>query len=188
MKRSTLAVAAASMAAAVGLGVGVGTGAFSFEAAPTTATSAQLVSAQTDESAVPAQLRVPAGTKLTASLQGVGVQIYQCTDNAWTLLEPAATLTDNDRAVALHFKGPIWVSTVDGSEVGAAAVATVNQPNAIPELLLKANQNQGTGTFGKVTYVQRLQTRGGVAPAGSCTNGAQTSVRYSAQYRFYSAS
>lgn len=91
------------------------------------------------------------------------------------------------KPVGLHFKGPVWVSTVDGSEVGAAPVATVNREGAIPQLLLKANQNQGQGMFSKVTYVQRLRTTGGVAPAGSCPEGSQHAIRYSALYRFWAA-
>src|SRR5437879_2031488 len=71
---------------------------------------------------VPNALKVPDGNKLVASLDGAGVQIYQCVNSAWTLLEPAATLTDHGKTVALHFKGPIWVSTTDGSEVAATAV------------------------------------------------------------------
>ena len=41
--------------------------------------------------------------------------------------------------------------------------------------------------FSKVTYVQRLRTTGGVAPAGSCTEGSQQAIQYSAVYRFWSA-
>jgi hypothetical protein len=136
---------------------------------------------------LPPTLVVPAGNTLTSSLDGSGVQVYQCFTAKWTLLEPAATLTANGKPVGLHFKGPVWVSTVDGSEVGAAPVATVNRDGAIPQLLLKANQNQGQGMFSKVTYVQRLQTTGGVAPAGSCTEGSQQAIGYSAVYRFWSA-
>ena len=135
----------------------------------------------------PPPLAVPAGNRLTSSLDGSGVQVYQCAKAGWTLLQPAATLTTDGRPVGLHFKGPVWVSTVDGSEVGAAPVATVNRDGAIPELLLKANQNQGQGMFSKVTYVQRLRTTGGVAPAGSCTEGSQQAIQYSAVYRFWSA-
>jgi len=136
---------------------------------------------------LPPPLEVPAGNRLTSSLDGSGVQVYQCAKGEWTLLQPAATLTEGGKPVGLHFKGPVWVSTVDGSEVGAVPVATVNRNGAIPELLLKANQNQGRGMFGSVTYVQRLRTTGGVAPAGSCTDGSQQATRYSALYRFWSA-
>jgi hypothetical protein len=136
---------------------------------------------------LPPPLAVPAGNRLTSSLDGFGVQVYQCAKAEWTLLQPAATLTADGTPVGLHFKGPVWVSTIDGSEVGAAPVATVNRDGAIPELLLKADQNQGKGMFSKVTYVQRLRTKGGVAPAGSCTEGSQQAIRYSAVYRFWSA-
>ncbi|MBB5163190.1 DUF3455 domain-containing protein [Mycobacterium sp. AZCC_0083] len=136
---------------------------------------------------LPPPLVVPAGNRLTSSLDGSGVQVYQCVKGQWTLLQPAAILTEGGKPVGLHFKGPVWVSTVDGSEVGAAPVATVTQSGAIPELLLKANQNQGEGMFSKVTYVQRLRTSGGVAPAGSCPEGSQQAIRYSAVYRFWSA-
>lgn len=143
---------------------------------------------QIQESNLPAPLQVPAGNKLASSLDGSGVQVYQCAKGAWSLLEPAATLSDHGKPVGLHFKGPIWVSTVDGSEVGAAPVATVNQDGAVPELLLKANQTQGDGTFGRVTYVQRLRTHGGVSPSGTCPDGVQQALPYTAVYRFWTAS
>jgi Protein of unknown function (DUF3455) len=108
-----------------------------------------------DNVGLPPPLEVPAGNRLTSSLDGSGVQVYQCAKGEWTLLQPAATLTEGGKPVGLHFKGPVWVSTVDGSEVGGVPVATVNRNGAIPELLLKANQNQGQGMFSKVTYVHR---------------------------------
>ncbi|MEV6606692.1 DUF3455 domain-containing protein [Kutzneria sp. NPDC051319] len=139
------------------------------------------------EVSAPDAVKVPAGNSLLASYQGDGVQIYQCAKAAWTLLEPAATISDHGKPVALHFKGPIWVSTVDGSEVGATAVpgASVKHADAVPELLLKASENHGKGQFADVTYVQRLATKGGLAPAGKCTDGAQASVPYSATYTFW---
>lgn len=142
-----------------------------------------------EEVSAPDLVKVPAGNKMIAHFEGQGVQIYQCTDSAWTLLEPAATLSDHGKPVALHFKGPIWVSTVDGSEVDAAAVpgASVKHDSAVPELLLKASENRGKGQFSAVTYVQRLATRGGLAPTGSCTAGDQVSVPYSATYTFWTA-
>jgi Protein of unknown function (DUF3455) len=141
-------------------------------------------------------LQVPAGNKLAGTFNGSGVQIYQCVKKAWTLLEPAATLseraTDNgqqktEQATILHFKGPIWVSTVDGSEVGASQVpgAQVTHEDAIPEIVLKANENNGHGVLDNVSFVQRLNTKGGLAPTGSCDDGAQQSVPYQAVYQFW---
>jgi hypothetical protein len=63
----------------------------------------------------------------------------------------------------------------------------VNHDDAIPELLLKANENRGGGEFGSVTYVQRLATKGGLAPKGRCTDGNWQSAQYSASYLFYTA-
>jgi hypothetical protein len=138
---------------------------------------------------VPEAVKVPAGNKHVATYRGEGVQIYGCTNGAWTLIQPAATLSHHGRAIALHSKGPVWTSTVDGSTVGAAAVpgASSPRPDAVPELLLKSNLNSGDGIFGEITYVQRLDTRGGLAPAGACTAGAQTASRYSADYAFWAA-
>ena len=134
---------------------------------------------------VPEAIKVPAGNRPIATYSAEGVQIYGCTAGAWTLIQPAAVLSRHGKPVAIHSKGPIWTSTVDGSAVGAGAVANSPRPDAIPELLLKANLNTGDGVFSEVTYVQRLNTRGGVAPAGTCTTGAQTAVRYSADYAFW---
>lgn len=137
---------------------------------------------------VAAPLKVPDGQQLVGSYAASGVQIYECADGAWKLLEPAATLASKDgKTMALHSRGPVWVSTADGSAVNAAPVdgAKNARPNAVPELLLKATTARGDGLFAKVSYVQRLQTAGGVAPASACTAGATTAVPYSAIYNFF---
>jgi hypothetical protein len=149
--------------------------------------SAATASATPAASPVPDAVKVPAGNRPLVTYAAEGVQIYGCTAGAWTLVQPAAVLSRHGHPVALHSKGPVWTSTVDGSTVGAAAAASSPRTGAIPELLLKANLNTGDGVFGKVTYVQRLNTRGGVAPAGTCTAGTQTAVRYWADYAFWVA-
>ncbi|MET7349742.1 DUF3455 domain-containing protein [Streptomyces mirabilis] len=137
----------------------------------------------------PAALKVPDGNRLTGVFSAAGVQTYTCADGAWKLLEPAATLwARNDRShrpVALHSRGPVWVSTVDGSAVNAAAIANSPKTGTIPELLLQSTATRGTGVFAGVSYVQRLDTHGGVAPTTACTGTDQISVRYSATYAFY---
>ncbi|KAF5992773.1 DUF3455 domain-containing protein [Streptomyces sp. WAC00263] len=137
----------------------------------------------------PAALKVPDGNRLTGVFSAAGVQTYTCADGAWKLLEPAATLwAKNDRShrpVALHSRGPVWVSTVDGSAVNAAAIANSPKTGTIPELLLQSTATRGTGVFAGVSYVQRLDTHGGVAPTTTCSGTDQISVRYSATYAFY---
>jgi hypothetical protein len=134
---------------------------------------------------IPPPLAVPAGQQLVAKMEVErGSQVYTCTSGAYTLLEPAAVLGSGNQLV-LHTRGPEWVSANDGSAVVGAVVASVPRPNAVPELLLRSTSNRGTGLFGQVDYIQRLETVGGVAPTGACTDGSQVAVPYHAQYRFY---
>ncbi|MDX8144209.1 DUF3455 domain-containing protein [Lentzea sp. BCCO 10_0061] len=155
---------------------------------PTTGTATPTPVAQAEDTPVAAAVQVPAGQKLVGEYRATGVQTYSCTGNAWKGLEPAATLVDkNDKPIIIHSRGPVWISAVDGSAVEAAPVdgAKNDVKGAVPELLLKTKTVRGEGLFGKVSYVQRLATEGGVAPTGGCKAGAQTSVPYKALYTFY---
>lgn len=142
---------------------------------------------------VPPTLVPPAGNKLTAVFKAGGVQIYGCTSGAWALIEPAASLTGITtvapvkRVTALHFRGPSWESDQDGSLIeGTSPVsAPSDTPKSIPQLLVTAKTTRGAGVFGGVTFVQRLATVGGIAPAGACTDGATTASTYKAVYRFF---
>jgi hypothetical protein len=140
--------------------------------------------------AVPPAIEVPPGQTLTGDFLGVGVQVYRCTAGAWTFVEPAANLSSwttrpGNLATAVHFRGPSWESTDDGSLVEARVIASSPVPGSIPQLLLQATNNRGDGVFGHVSYLQRLATQGGLAPAGECKDGQTTGVRYRAQYRFF---
>jgi hypothetical protein len=146
------------------------------------AATATLASART-----PSPVQVPDGNAVVAVFHAEGVQTYRCgADHALTQLEPAAVLSDRrGRPWALHTRGPTWVSIDDGSAVSGTPVASAPVPGAVPELLLRATAHRGQGIFGRVSYVQRLRTHGGVAPSGPCTPGSQVSVPYSAVYAFY---
>lgn len=147
--------------------------------------------ATSSSSGIPEAIAVPAGNVLIADLAAQGVQVYQCTAGAWTFVEPAASLSGRTTTrprttqTAVHFRGPSWESTTDGSLVTASSVANSPVPGSIPQLLLKAATNRGDGIFGNVSYIQRLKTTGGAAPAGACTDGQTTGVPYTAKYRFY---
>ncbi|MEV6300312.1 DUF3455 domain-containing protein [Actinoplanes sp. NPDC051861] len=145
---------------------------------------------------VPAELAPPAGNVVDSVFKARGVQIYGCQNAVWTLIEPAATLTGVrlspvKKVTALHFRGPSWQSDQDGSLLegdGASAVrAPSSTPNSIPQLRITAKLTRGDGVFGKVTYIQRLDTKGGIAPAGACSGTATTAVPYTAVYRFFVA-
>jgi len=141
-------------------------------------------------------LNVEAGHQLAFAYDAVGVQIYACKADpagsvAWALEAPDATLYGcGGRVAGTHYAGPTWQAQ-DGSKVTATRVAG-NQPDptAIPELLLKAATHAGSGRMAKVSFIQRLETAGGLAPASGCDAdhlGATASVDYTATYYFYEA-
>jgi FtsP/CotA-like multicopper oxidase with cupredoxin domain len=139
-----------------------------------------------------AALELTAGNELEFALDGVGVQIYTCTATAtgaaWVFTAPEATLYGPDGHLAgTHYAGPTWKAK-DGSTVVAARVAGATvDPTAIPWLRLQAVSHTGDGRMSEVTYVQRVVTAGGLAPAGGCSAaavGAVARVPYTATYCF----
>jgi hypothetical protein len=148
---------------------------------------------------LPSAIAAPSGATVKVHDRGLGAQVYTCTASngadagvgsfAWVLKAPDAILYDASYAqVGSHGAGPRWIS-VDGSEVAATKVGQASAPraDAIPWLLLAASSTGGTGTFGDIAFVLRLNTAGGVAPGDGCgptTVGAETRVSYSADYYF----
>lgn len=198
MKKRTIGSAAVSVIALAVVAVTAGNSFAAQAPAPAAPPAADAAAAQADgflggRLDVPPAIAVPEGNKLTSVFKASGVQIYGCAANKWTLVEPAATLTGINlkpvrRVNALHYKGPSWQSDSDGSFVDGMSPVPADSatPNSIPQLLVTAKSTRGEGTFGGVTFIQRLATVGGVAPAGAtCTEGATTAVRYSAVYRFF---
>jgi Protein of unknown function (DUF3455) len=136
---------------------------------------------------LPEALRVPEGHRLVLRALGKGVQVYDCVDGAWSFREPAAAILRGDRTIALHYAGPTWQSIKDGSKVVGTVMARVDAEHPerdIPLLLLRA-RSTGPGLFSGVKFIQRLETEGGVAPAGSCRSGASIGVPYTATYTFW---
>ncbi len=143
---------------------------------------------------VPPALAVPAGARLVARFHATGAQVYACTSAggqvSWVLARPDATLADASGAVAgTHGAGPAWKSK-DGSSVVGKKLAQAAAPDAgaVPWLLLGATSTTGTGQFTGVTFVQRVATKGGIAPATGCDVthvGAEVRASYSADYYFY---
>lgn len=140
---------------------------------------------------------VPDGQTVLLKALGKGVQIYDCMATvadpsklAWSFKAPEADLTnENGEKIAKHYTGPTWEAN-DGSKVVGEVLkkADAPRPGAVPWLLLKAKKNEGTGTFARVSYIQRVDTEGGVAPAAGCDQAhVNTKVRvdYRANYYFY---
>jgi len=146
---------------------------------------------------VPPALAVPSAFEVQVSLTATGVQIYRCQPSpqaasqfTWTLVAPEATLFDRSGKVAgHHYAGPTWEAN-DGSKVVGTVAARFPSPDgtSIPWLLLSAKVTTPGETFEHVGYVQRLDTKGGAAPAAGCSAdaaNAEVRVPYSALYYFY---
>jgi hypothetical protein len=146
---------------------------------------------------VPDGIAVPAGFDLLFWSHAAGVQTYACQDGMWVFHAPRALLFDpqDGRPVAQHYggidrnltPGPWWEAFSDSSRMraGNAVPAPSPNPDSIPLLRLQVLQREGTGMFSRVSYIQRLNTMGGVGPAGACDTSARVSVPYTADYYFY---
>lgn len=93
------------------------------------------------------------------------------------------------KVVGSYHGGPTWQSN-DGSKVTGKqlAVSPAPTPGNIPLQLVQAVPSSGEGEMAGVTYIQRLNTVGGVAPADVCDEsavGSQSRVKYQADYVFY---
>lgn len=160
---------------------------------------AQTAVAGPEEPVVPAKLAVEDGNKLYLVGHAVGVQIYACNAGAsglsWGLVAPRANLYgDNGQLITTHFGGPTWQAR-DGSAVVGRRLQDVSvDPTAIPWLLIGAaatspgeDGDRLTGT----TFIQRIATVGGLAPAAAECNvstvGTQREVPYTADYTFWKA-
>jgi hypothetical protein len=139
---------------------------------------------------VPDKLQPGGNQSLFMIVPAMGDQIYECRDGKWAFIAPEANLFDAaGKKIGRHYAGPHWES-LDGSKIVGAVKERADAPaaGAIPWLLLSAKSVGPEGAFSKVTSVQRLATKGGVAPAGDCSQpGAKARVAYTAEYHFFSA-
>jgi hypothetical protein len=149
-----------------------------------------LITQSASANTVPDAIAVPEGNELYMTAHAVGVQIYSCNGQAWSLSGPRADLYDRGKKIGTHFAGPTW-QTKDGSKVVGARLSGVNvDPTAIDWLLLSATSTT-PGRLGKTTYIQRVNTTGGLAPAAAdCNAGSAGTVKevpYTADYHFWKA-
>ncbi len=154
---------------------------------------------------VPSIIQVPVGNQLFRAAHAVGTQDYICLSTGWAspAYGPQATLFNEDNEQVLtHFlspnplgsNSPTWQDSRDTSTVWANPVKDASytpDPTAIPWLLLKVVKTAVGLTGGDkmigTTYIQRLNTTGGLKPTGTCSEGDKALVPYTADYFFYKA-
>jgi Protein of unknown function (DUF3455) len=139
-------------------------------------------------------------SRLFLITHAIGFQTYQCnaTGTAWVFTGPVATLyktTGKPKPIGTHFRNPVTTRPVwqlkDGRSVEAAAIVTVAAGTGnIPWLLLQAAVTTAGADGDRLTsttFIQRLNTVGGVAPPLPCTPNATMRVPYTADYFFWRA-
>ena len=162
---------------------------------------------------VPSDIEVRDGSRPFLISHAVGTQGYICLPSgagfAWTLFGPQATLfNDRDEQEITHFLSPnpeesgtpraTWQHSRDTSSIWAVMIASsidpaFVEPGAIPWFLLRKAGAQEGPTGGDrlqpTTFIPRINTTGGVAPATGCALSADVGrralVAYTADYVFY---
>jgi hypothetical protein len=168
--------------------------------------------------AVPANIQVPAGNKVFLVGHAVGTQNYVClpsgTSVKFILFTPQATLFgDNGGQLTTHYFSPdpfeanidprvlgdhairaTWQDSKDSSTVwgrvqpgNSSSDPEFVEQGAIPWLLVtRVGVQDGLSA---TTFIQRLNTHGGLAPSTGCTSpddiGKKVFVPYTTDYYFY---
>lgn len=166
---------------------------------------------------VPANIQVPAGNVPYLVGHAAGTQNYVCLPSGdtfrYTLFTPQATLFNDDmEEIMTHYFGPnpdeggtiraAWQHSQDTSTVWGQVMPGNSStdpkyvaPGAIAWLLVTIVGDQAGPTGGdkltQTTYIQRVNTSGGVAPSTGCSSasniGSQAFVPYTTDYYFYKA-
>lgn len=178
---------------------------------------AQAIFARDDEvPPVPAAVQVDmTANKLFRVGHATGTQNYICLPSGasfkYTLFTPQATLFEKNKQVMTHFFSPnpdqggtvraawqhddtstVWGEVKDGN---ASSDPAFVEPGAIAWLKVTIVGYQdgpkGGDKLAGTTFIQRLNTSGGVAPSTGCNSpadvGKQQFVPYTADYFFYKA-
>jgi Protein of unknown function (DUF3455) len=161
--------------------------------------------------AVPGNLVVPQGSQAFAIGHAVGTQQYVCLPDGavakWVLFGPQATVFDEGgEQIMTHFLSPnpaqgnapraTWQDSSRTSAVWAVKVDESDDPQFVAPGAIKWFLLQVVGQAGspndpltKATFIHRVNTEGGVAPAAECALtgdvGKTKLVPYTADYVFY---
>jgi FtsP/CotA-like multicopper oxidase with cupredoxin domain len=143
--------------------------------------------------------RIEVGVGHTPFLVGHarGVQIYTCqaagTEFAWSSATPQADLYDgHGKRIITHFAGPTWQAKDGSAVVGRRVDGVTVDATAIPWLILSAastSSGPGGDRLTATTFIQRINTTGGLPPAAAACQagsvGTVASIPYTADYWFW---
>jgi Protein of unknown function (DUF3455) len=152
-----------------------------------------------NQSTLPGAVQVPAGHRMVLETVAKGEIAYTCSAKAgmagqfeWVFTGPKAAMSlRNKQSIGTYFGPPATWLHSDGSVVTGTQVAVApNNATSIPLQLVKANPKAQAGAYAETSYIQRVNTVGGIAPANPCTAsifGVKQTVEYSADYIFWKA-
>ena len=129
------------------------------------------------------------GGRVAFHVYALGVQIYRWNGASWVFVAPSARLyadAEYHGEVGTHYAGPTWESNSGAKVVASRVESCAPDPTAIAWLLLQKVSSEGPGIFDRVTFIQRVNTAGGLPPSGPGPFvGAEEEVPYTAEYYFY---
>ncbi|HYA66393.1 MAG TPA: DUF3455 domain-containing protein, partial [Burkholderiaceae bacterium] len=137
-------------------------------------------------------LRSPPTAMEVLRLEGKGSQVFRCESQPaglrWTYRLPEAELRDTKGQLVMRHGVNLSFEHVDGSRLVGEIVDHVPSPSgeSLPWLLLKA-RGFGEGALEGISYVQRINTVGGMPPS-SCEPGQLNQVLrvpFSAEFVFF---
>lgn len=154
------------------------------------------------QAALPDAVKVPAGHAVVMETVGVGEITYECKakvgpaamagEYEWVFVGPKAVLNNRSgRTVGSYYGPPATWESADGSKITGTQLAVApSSAGNIPLQLVKANPAMGAGAMAGISHIQRVATKGGVAPAMACaasSMGQRQVVAYQADYIFWKA-
>ena len=148
------------------------------------------------QASVPDLIQPPKANAPLFAVHAKGVQVFQCSFATgayiWQLQAPDALLYDDlGHVVGKHYAGPVWEYKEGGLVVGKIInKIDVTPKSAISWLLVEVVSHKGNGLFSNVTFINRVNTTGGLPPLSRCDSnhlGSESRVPYTADYIFYSA-
>lgn len=152
----------------------------------------------TQQPALPADIRVPAGHQAVLEARGIGELQYECQaiklapfEYAWLPRDRSIELRDSaNNSITLARSARNWLHR-DGSELAVREFVEVN--NGAPNLpLQRALVEPATqpGALHNISYIQRIRTLGGLPSTRNCSSaelGMRVRVPYEADYVFWRA-
>ena len=138
------------------------------------------------------RIKAPTEVDPVLEMAATGVQIFRCEQDKdgyhWAFRLPEAELRDGNGQLVGHHGANYSFEHIDGSRLIGTIVGNDSAPgdNSLRWLLLRT-QSYGQGEFDKITYVQRVETSGGLPPSQCSAEQISQILRvpFSAKFIFY---